>query len=159
MTWENKKNGMNNLKIMDNGKELQPYCGVDQITVCCWGSRWFASFICRLYSGRCENCLLLRATAVVPGSVSQGLGKETPLWPRAAEQMCNRCMPQICRCFPWPHLIGVHGTQKGRHELTVPPGAGVAGMTGTERNLEVLETSGWRMRGAEWLMPHAAQDA
>lgn len=59
--------------------------------------------------------------AVVPGSVSQGLGKETPLWPRAAEQICNRCMPQICRCFPRPHLIGVHGTQKGRHELTVPP--------------------------------------
>ena len=37
MTWPNEKKGMDNLKIMDNGKRLEPAHGVCLVMICCDG--------------------------------------------------------------------------------------------------------------------------
>ena len=82
MTWANEeKNGMDNLKIMDDGKGIQPARGVCQVMICYSGGAAYMLHSLKIILWLMSNLLFLRApVAIMPVSVSQGAGeRNSPL--------------------------------------------------------------------------------
>lgn len=75
MTWPNEKNGMDNLKIMDNGKGLEPAHGVCQVMICCNGG---ATDLCSLKIIFWLMSNLLFESTCGQSKYHRELGKGTP---------------------------------------------------------------------------------